>query len=164
MEDLYHISFNSNLPSILYPRQPDGMVEDAYEYELGPRVSFAPTVRQCAIALFYNIPKEDRLTKEITFYIYKLDSKKPLKEISRKKLALYVFDIAVTDEVSFTEPCPIKKIGKMLVRYDMNKPIYIKAYNYEGGDVLAGYEPTIQIQEFYTNDMINIESVQAEEY
>lgn len=164
MKEFYHISLNPNLPAVLEPRIPTELIEDSKEYNLGKRVSFAPTVRQCAIALFYNIPKEDRLTKEITFYIYKLDSKKPLKEISRKKLALYVFDIAVTDEVSFTEPCPIKKIGKMLVRYDINKPIYIKAYNYEGGDVLAGYEPTIQIQEFYTNDMINIESVQAEEY
>lgn len=85
MKDLYHISFNSNLPSILYPRQPDGMVEDAYEYELGPRVSFAPTIRQCAIAVYFNLPKDYTFTKEIVYYVYKLNTTKNLKTIDKKE-------------------------------------------------------------------------------
>lgn len=76
MKELYHISFNPNLPAVLIPREPAALTEDSNEHNLGKRVSFAPTVRQCAIALFFNIPKEGRLTKEVTFYIYKLDSKK----------------------------------------------------------------------------------------
>lgn len=156
MRELYHISFNPNLPAVLIPREPAALTEDSNEHNLGKRVSFAPTVRQCAIALFFNIPKEGRLTKEVTFYIYKLDSKKSLKEIPRKELEKHIFDIAVTDEVCITEPCPIKKIGKMLVKYNVKKPIYTKFYN---SNELVEYEPTIKVIEFYTNDVIDIDGI-----
>lgn len=156
MKDLYHISFNSNLPSILYPRQPDGMVEDAYEYELGHRVSFAPTIRQCAIAVYFNLPKDYTFTKEIVYYVYKLNTTKNLKTIDKKKIQELIADAEITDEVCIAEPCPIKKIGKIAVKFIKNKPLYTFYHN---KNRLVGYEPSIKVTEFYTNDVINIDSI-----
>ena len=156
MKDLYHISFNSNLPSVLLPREPDMLSEDSNEHNLGKRVSFAPTVRQCAIALYFNLPKDFTFNKEVSFYVYKLNTTKTLKEIPRVELEKHIFDVKNTDEVCITEPCPIKKIGKIGVKYDKNKPIYTEFYSKQ---LLAGYEPTIKVTEFYTNDVINIDGI-----
>lgn len=156
MKELYHISFNPNLPNTLYPRQPDGMVEDAYEYELGPRVSFAPTIRQCAIAVYFNLPKDYTFTKEIVYYVYKLNTNKQLKMISREKLEELIADVVITDEVCITEPCPIKKIAKISVSFDSKKPLYAFYHN---KNRLVGYEPTIKVIEFYTKDVINIDGI-----
>ena len=114
MINLYHISTDPNLPSILYPRYPSNMAENEYtvEHDLGERVSFAPTIRQCAIAICFNIPKSIRTSEKFTYYVYKLDTEETLKETPQDLLERYLYDYKVTNEVSFIEPCPIKKIGR----------------------------------------------------
>lgn len=156
IENLYHISIDPNLPNTLYPRQVDGMPEDAFEYELGPRVSFAPTIRQCAIAVYFNLVDNKKLTKNVIFYVYKLNTNKKLKMISREKIEELIADVAVTDEVCIIEPCPIKKIAKISVTFDGKKPLYAFYHN---KNRLIGYEPIINVTEFYTNDVINMDGI-----
>lgn len=156
MRNLYHISTDPNLPPILYPRYPANMGEDEYtvEHDLGERVSFAPTIRQCAIAICFNIPKNIRTSEKFTYYVYKLNTERILKETPQDLLERYLYDYKVTNEVSFIEPCPIKKIGKIVLRFDGQEPIYKIVYANE--KTVVGYEPIIEVVERYTEDIINI--------
>lgn len=142
---LYHMSFNPNLPDILYPRQPDGISENSKEKGLPDRVSFAPTLRQCWISLFYNIPENGRLTKEIVFNVYALDSKTPLEKLDPKLVYKHVWDSKFTDEVCVVEPCPIRYLGKVKIKAIKNLPILLDKTKPLDEDNLVAYEPKITV-------------------
>lgn len=151
---LYHMSFNPKLPKILYPRQPNELSEDSDEHALQDRVSFAPTLRQCWIALFYNIPEEIRTTKDIVFDVYQLDSKKPLETLDPKLVYKYVWDSKFTDEVCVIEPCPIKHLGKVKIRAITSLPILIDKTKPLNNYNLIGYEPKITVVNIIPNAKI----------
>lgn len=156
MRNLYHISTDPNLPLILYPRYPANMAEDEYtvEHDLGARVSFAPTIRQCAIAICFNIPKNIRTSEKFTYYVYKLDTEETLKETPQDLLERYLYDYKVTNKVSFIEPCPVKKIGKIILQFNGQEPIYKIVY--ENERTVVDYEPIVEVVERYTEDTIII--------
>ena len=151
---LYHMSFNPKLPKILYPRQPDGIGENSKERVLPDRVSFAPTLRQCWIALFYNVPEEYRLTKEIVFNVYELDSKTPLEILDPKLVRKHVWDSKFTDEVCVIEPAPIKHLGKVKIKAITSLPILIDKTKQFNDFNLVGYEPKITVINMLPNAKI----------
>nr|DAS95075.1 MAG TPA: hypothetical protein [Caudoviricetes sp.] len=128
---LLHLSFNGNLPTYLNPRQPNGtelsnrMVED-----LPDRVSFAPTIKQCLLAIQPNIT--DVLNKSIeyggfTIWLYEGLPDKETKYIPKKIVLEKVSDAKLTDEICVTTPIKIKKIGKVFVKTKLdkdNKPVF----------------------------------------
>lgn len=128
---LLHLSFNGNLPTYLNPRQPNGtelsnrMVED-----LPDRVSFAPTIKQCLLAIQPNIT--DVLNKSIeyggfTIWLYEGLPDKETKYIPKKIVLEKVSDAKLMDEICVTTPIKIKKIGKVFVKTKLdkdNKPVF----------------------------------------
>ena len=151
---LYHMSFNPKLPNILYPRQPDGLSEDSNEHALPDRVSFAPTLRQCWIALFYNIPEDIRTTKDIVFNVYELDSKTPLETLDPNLVYKHVWDAKFTGEVCVIAPSPIKYLGKVKIRAITSLPILIDKTKPFGNYNLIGYEPKITVINIVPNAKI----------
>lgn len=158
-EPLYHMSFDSNLPNVLKPRQPYLINTDSKEQGLPNRVSFSPTLRGCFIALFYNIPEHIRESKYlfIDFYVYRLIYTKELKHIPKDLMLKHVFDYKLTEEVAITEPCNIKKIALVSVSIDHSKPILdigvTKAKTEE--DIFA-YEPRFKVIKKYVKENIVI--------
>lgn len=147
---LYHMSFNSKLPNILIPRQPASLNEDHNEHHLPDRVSFAPTIRQCWLALFYNIMEEDRLYKKLTFNIYRLNSHKPLEVIDPKLVLKYVYDASVTGEVCVVEPAPIIKLGTIEIQSDLKHPVRLNSKK----KTIVGYEPIFFNKPRITSEVI----------
>lgn len=131
--DLYHISFNDNLPSILHPKIPNGSTDTVTEFSeiLPPRVCFAPTIRQCWLAIYPNVSKyfEEDKYPWMDFYVYKYKGTSTHHPIPRETMLGKVQDAHITDEVSFIVPVPIKRIAK------------IRIYNPEPNPVLVYHRP-----------------------
>lgn len=111
---LLHLSFNGNLPTYLNPRQPNGTeLSDKMVEDLPDRVSFAPTIKQCLLAIQPNIT--DVLNKSIeyggfTIWLYEGLPDKETKYIPKKIVLEKVSDAKLTDEICVTTPIKIKKI------------------------------------------------------
>ena len=128
---LLHLSFNGNLPTYLNPRQPNGTeLSDKMVEGLPDRVSFAPTIKQCLLAIQPNIT--DVLNKSIeyggfTIWLYEGLPDKETKYIPKKIVLEKVSDAKLTDEICVTTPIKIKKIGKVFVKTKLdkdNKPVF----------------------------------------
>ena len=128
---LLHLSFNGNLPTYLNPRQPNGTeLSDRMVEDLPDRVSFAPTIKQCLLAIQPNIT--DVLNKSIeyggfTIWLYEGLPDKETKYIPKKIVLEKVSDAKLTDEICVTTPIKIKKIGKVFVKTKLdkdNKPVF----------------------------------------
>ena len=128
---LFHLSFNGNLPTYLNPRQPNGTeLSDKMVEDLPDRVSFAPTIKQCLLAIQPNIT--DVLNKSIeyggfTIWLYEGLPDKETKYIPKKIVLEKVSDAKLTDEICVTTPIKIKKIGKVFVKTKLdkdNKPVF----------------------------------------
>lgn len=121
---LLHLSFNDNLPSTLYPRQPAGYIKPQGEpglyYEnLPERISFAPTIQQCFNAIYFNIKHLFEYSKKynssIKMFVYEGISDSNTTFISKDILKTELWDYHITEEIAVTSPITIKKIAEILV-------------------------------------------------
>jgi hypothetical protein len=122
---LLHLSFNSNLPTYLNPRQPDGTeLSDKKVEDLPDRISFSPTIQQCLLAIQLNI--KDILDKSIeyggfTIWLYEGLPDKETKYIPKKVVLEKVSDAKLTDEICVITKIKIKKIGEVFVKTKLDK-------------------------------------------
>lgn len=129
---LYHISFNPSLPKTLYPKMPEGHVDDnnpehikklkkpsLYTERLPGRICFAPTLEHCYRSVYAkgkkNIAK--RKGDYVFYYVYILTSCNPDSLLTPEDLHDVVWDAFNTQEHAFTEPVTIEKIGKIRVHW-----------------------------------------------
>ena len=118
---LLHLSFDSNLPTTLQPQQPAGYESSDRTHitfeDLPPRVSFAPTIGQCWMAIYKNISQYfDRDNYPyMDMYVYAYDGtvKSIGNVIPESIMAAKVHDWHMTKEVAFTKPVRIRKVGRV---------------------------------------------------
>lgn len=118
---LLHLSFNPDLPTTLMPKQPQGSEHydpQHFTYEdLPPRVSFAPTIEQCWMAIYKNIDMyfDRHLFPYMDMYVYAYDGtvKSIGNVIPESVMAKRVHDYHVTGEVAYTKPVRIRKVAKV---------------------------------------------------
>lgn len=120
MKNLYHVSFNDSLPSVLTPRQPDGseLVSDKVE-DLPDRVSFAPTIRQCLLAIEPNIRsiiKQSVRYGGFSIWLYRGLPDKKTKFIPDELVKKKVLDAKLTGEICVVTPIRIERVGEVFVK------------------------------------------------
>lgn len=126
-EDLMlHISFNSDLPRTLKPRQPDGFVKpmgtpSLYYEDLPPRVSFAPSIQQCFFGVYSNIRKYFEGTEEqevypyLIMYVYEGLPNIKTKYIPKETLKNKLWDYHITGEIAVTTEIEVTKVSKIKI-------------------------------------------------
>lgn len=120
LEKLYHISFRSDLPSVMKPRQPDGSDEGnkntITSEDLPPRVSFSPTIQQCFSAIYANVSQffEQKHFPYMVFYVY--SPIKGMGETLDSKLVYdNVWDSHYTEEVCYSTPIRVIRVAKIKI-------------------------------------------------
>lgn len=134
-ELLYHLSFNSNLPAALQPRQPHGEPAKVsiYTEKLPPRVSFSPSVQQCFTAIYPNISKyfEEEKYPYMDMYVYAPIGKG--KRLSQDIVLQNVWDSHVTEEVCFVSSIQITRVAKIRIfnpkTLNRDNSIYTQPFN-----------------------------------
>lgn len=107
------ISSNSDLKS-LKPRVPKNyFTENGYEDSETERISFAPSIDKCLAGLSQNVNGK-------TYTVYSPDDVKKYSIYKPNEKA--VPDSIITDEMWICEPVKLKKIGKITVTGNKNKP------------------------------------------
>lgn len=132
---IYHLSFNSALPSTLQPRQPadSATTTGKFAEELPPRISFSPSVQQCFIALYPNISKyfEEENYPYMDMYVYVPIGKG--NRIPKSVVLDKVWDAHVTDEVCFTNPTKVLRVAKIRIfnpgKLTRDNSIYTQPFN-----------------------------------
>ena len=125
--ELYHISFDDNLPNTLTPQLPAG--GDLSEPEHWstepdiPRVCFSESIEGCVRAVYPNLTKvfENDPGDGVTFNLYRAVSKKG-RFVSPYVLDRVeaVHDVNLTDEWWSLNPIEIEPMGKINVKVDIN--------------------------------------------
>lgn len=122
--DLYHISFDGNLPSILKPQVPAGSIEGEGELDepMIPRTCFSETLEGCFRAVYPNIQEiaEKHGTDGLEFHIYK--PKITPKTLTKSPESLvaehYVHDALVTREWWVLNDVEVEHVGKVVYYVD----------------------------------------------
>lgn len=120
----YHLSFNKDLPEILYPRAVAGSdtvsknpKEPVYTEPETPRICFSKTLAGCFMAFYPNISQyfemNDKAYPSVDFWAYVTED--PNVDVATDVLTkkLMVWDAHVTGEVWYTHPVKIKRLGKI---------------------------------------------------
>lgn len=149
MKDLYHLSFNPRLPETLKPRQPDGhdLVDELME-KLPPRVSFAPSYKECFIAIYSNIShllidKSGKFkTKEFYIYAYRMVPGQKVKQIPEREVKEAIWDWKYTREVCFSEPVKVERHKRLRIVFDEKRKVSSNE-ECEGAEI-AGYISKIE--------------------
>lgn len=127
---LYHITFDPNLPKVLYPKlpaggeDPDGVGDDApvwpYPEPSIPRVSFSDTLVGALRGVYPNWVHLLEESHTITFWVYRADPKPNHPFYSPRALASsrHVHDALVTGEHTTTTPIAISRIGQFSATID----------------------------------------------
>lgn len=119
---LYHISFNSKLEGTWIPKNPDGEPGGIYvkypEPDL-PRISVAPTIRNCFMGIYPNISAlfEKQNVPYVDFTVYNPIFKGSERIISPDELSKYrmVVDAHVTQEWCILDKVYMQNIGLVRV-------------------------------------------------
>lgn len=136
--ELFHISFNSKLPKVLKPRQPDGSTDaivdpmtladlekNSFAEHLPPRVSFSPSIQECFTAVYPNVSHyfEKENYPHMDYYVYR--PTKLVKRIDPDLVLKEVWDAHVTNEVCFIEDVPCELIAQIRIfnPYKGNKKV-----------------------------------------
>ena len=111
---MFHLSTECGLEGLWIPRQPKGGNTDGEGCieNLPPRVCVAPTLLQCAQALYPNIWEELERVGQMIMNIYK-PSRKP--DGYTGDIMHTVFDAHITGECIFTSPVEMKHVGKCVI-------------------------------------------------
>lgn len=161
--ELFHISFNRHLPSVLDPRQPwGGEVEpteddpkskdpDAWifaEFKT-PRVSFSPTLADCVKAVFPNthqlFQSPKGLKEGCEFAVYKYDPRSRAKIMFPEDLCEQraVWDAHITKEHCFLEPVSVYFCGTVIIKLLGNFPgIMVHPFNDQSMKQIKSNVPT----------------------
>ena len=104
---LYFISEKDFNNTTLYPRVPKNFFTDnSYEDDFTPRISFAPSIKQCLAGLSQNVEGK-------TYYVYSPVSMSGLHIYKPNRKA--VPDVDITGELWVTDPVEIKQVDKITV-------------------------------------------------
>lgn len=126
-EELYHLSFDKNLPKVLKPQLPagselaKGKVDDFRHEPSIPRVCFSTSIEGAFRAIYVNIQEivEKHGKDGIEFSVYKRIGSPLDKGISTNTLSQRaVWDAQVTDEWWCLEPTRVRKVGKVIIKCD----------------------------------------------
>lgn len=128
--DLYHVSFNGDLPKILEPRLPDGTElktgKEKYPEPDVPRVSFGEHITGCIRAIYPNISHmvEEEGHKVLTMHVYRAVEPRekrifPPEILTQQK---FVWDANLTREYWCLEPIEIEYVRKIEVHFDTQPP------------------------------------------
>lgn len=119
---LFHLSFDPNLPNYLKPRQPNGSEQNDVSHftheDLPPRVSFAPSIEQCWYAIYANVSKyfEKHDYPYMDMYVYAYSSPHGKEYKMREELLkTKIHDWHITEEVCFLDTVGIIKLGKIRI-------------------------------------------------
>lgn len=117
--DLFHLSFDGNLPKTLYPRQPYGYeAESQHGERLPDRVSFAPTIDGCWAGIYANIAKYaiQAGNNKLEFYLYKGLPDEETQQISHEDKLKEIWDYPLTNEICVTTPIKVWKYAKVAIK------------------------------------------------
>lgn len=129
---LYHITFDPNLPKVLYPQlpaggeDPDGVGDDVpkwpYPEPSIPRVSFSDTLVGALRGVYPNWAHLLEESHTITFWVYRADPKPNHPFYSPRALASFrhVHDALITGEHITTSPIAVSRIGQFSATIDPN--------------------------------------------
>jgi len=124
---LFHISFKSDLPTIIDPKRADGIYEDEplYEEEVYPepdipRFSCSPSIVQCFQAVYPNVKNFFDLEHypHLDFYVYSPELTKNTKLLTPEELTKKrtVHDAFVTKEHAILSSVKITKVAKIRIK------------------------------------------------
>ena len=121
--ELFHLSFNGNLPEVLEPRQPDYSGEETLGEKLPNRVSFAPTVEQCWVGIYPNIINvvEEANGRPICFHLYKGVLDETTEYISHEDKLREIWDYPLSNEICVTTPIKVWKCAKIQITIKKGK-------------------------------------------
>lgn len=124
----FHVSKTPDI-KVLKPAIPESwMVLQGYEDNLTPRVSFAPSIDKCLMALSQNLTGQE-------FYVYEAIDTRSIQPASVSKVP----DSKVTKEHWSVTPVEVKMIGKIRVISDDGKPGRVYTYGQNKRAKLYGW-------------------------
>lgn len=118
---LYHISFDGMLTGLWQPRNPDGFTDRDSQYAEPdlPRISVAPTIRQCFQAIYPNVSQyfEEEHYPNLEFDVYQPrfighERVLPPNYLTSHRM---VHDAHMTDEYCILDPTFMQLVGKVMI-------------------------------------------------